>query len=80
MKNTITTIGLFSLVMALTSFTTPETVTTTNNVSLDVDGNVIGGSKKLDFVKSDMKSTASYNMIEVAGPGGQSTGGNRKVD
>ncbi|MWB93607.1 hypothetical protein GON26_04495 [Flavobacterium sp. GA093] len=78
MKKTITTIGLFSLVMALTSFTTSEIVAATNNAS--VDGAAIGVSKKVDFVKSNTQSVTSYSMLDIAGPGGQSTGGNRKVD
>ncbi|RBN51208.1 hypothetical protein [Flavobacterium psychrolimnae] len=59
MKKAILTIGLFSLVMVLTSFTSNEEVTSTNdnksevfkieNVKLDLAGNGgTGGNKKMD--------------------------------
>ena len=66
MKKAILTIGLFSLVMILTSFTTPETSNVSkieNNVTVDlVGGGSAGGNKKVDLV------------------GGGSAGGNKKVD
>lgn len=60
MKKAILTIGLFSLVMVLTSFTSTEQVTSTTNDSksevfkientkLDLVGNgATGGNKKMD--------------------------------
>jgi len=66
MKKAILSIGLFSLVMVLTSFTTPETdpvVTIDNNGNVELVGTQsTGGNKKVDLV------------------GTQSTGGNKKVD
>ena len=41
MKKSILTIGLFSLVMILTSFTTPET---NNAVKSDSNVNIVGGT------------------------------------
>ena len=66
MKKAILTIGLFSLVMVLTSFTTPETAnnaTVANNAIVDlVGGAAVGGNQKLDLV------------------GGAAVGGNQKLD
>jgi len=66
MKKAILTFGLFSLMMILTSFTTPETVTntsTTNNSQLEAVGSACaGGNKKVDAV------------------GSACAGGNKKVD
>ena len=45
MKKSILTIALFSLVLVLTSFTTPET----NNVSI-IGRNATGGNMKLDII------------------------------
>ena len=64
MKKAILTFGLFSLMMVLTSFTSPETLnnnSTTQSVEL-VGGASAGGNRKVDLV------------------GGASAGGNRKVD
>jgi hypothetical protein len=55
MKKTALTLGLFSLVMVATSFTTPQSISTFNNTtsSSDTDtGGVITGrdqGRKLDF-------------------------------
>ena len=52
MKKAILTIGLFSLVMILTSFTTPDTTTVLrvdNNTIVNLAGNqAVGGNKKVD--------------------------------
>lgn len=53
MKRTTLTIGLFTVVMALTSFTTPETSTPTNDSSVitSIDGHGgqdSGRTRKLD--------------------------------
>ena len=51
MKKAILTIGLFSLVMILTSFTTPETTNINNNTSIDLVGATsVGGNQKVDLV------------------------------
>ena len=66
MKKAILTIGLFSLVMILTSFTTPESNTATSidkTSSVDIVGaGAAGGNKKVDIV------------------GAGAAGGNKKVD
>ena len=66
MKKAILTIGLLSLVMVLTSFTTPKTDPV---ILIDANGNVeligsgaTGGNKKVDLI------------------GSGATGGNKKVD
>ena len=49
MKKAILTIGLFSLVMILTSFTTTETIKVDNNTIVELAGNqAAGGNKKVD--------------------------------
>ena len=50
MKKAILTFGLLSLVMVLTSFTTPETTkATVNNTAVQAAGqNAVGGNVKLD--------------------------------
>ena len=52
MKKAILTFGLFSLMMILTSFTAPETVTvSSNNTNLSVDlvgSGSAGGNRKVD--------------------------------
>ena len=64
MKNAILTIGLFTLVMGLTSFTTPEQkATIEKGTTTEINGSQsTGGNKKVDI------------------NGSQSTGGNKKVD
>ena len=64
MKNAILTIGLFTLVMGLTSFTTPEQKSTIdNNSPIEINGSSsVGGNKKVDI------------------NGSSSVGGNKKVD
>ena len=54
MKKAILTIGLFSLVMILTSFTTPETskVTVNNNTIEAVGSGGAGGTVRLDAIGS----------------------------
>lgn len=52
MKKAILTIGLFSIVLVLTSFTTPETttkLTTENNGAVEINGSQsVGGNRKVD--------------------------------
>jgi hypothetical protein len=66
MKKAILTISLFSLVMVLTSFTTPETSTNDNNVTIGT-ANIRGAQASGGNVKVDMR-------------GAQASGGNVKVD
>jgi hypothetical protein len=78
MKKAILTIGLFSLVMVLTSFTTTEsknTVKADTNVSI-VGGNATGGNVKVDIVGGN----ATGGNVKVDIVGGNATGGNVKVD
>ena len=71
MKKAILTIGLFSLVMILTSFTTPET----NNVNI-IGGNASGGNMKLDIIGGN----ASGGNMKLDIIGGNASGGNMKLD
>ena len=78
MKKAILTIGLFSLVMILTSFTTPETK---NTVKSDTDVNIVGqgatgGNVKVDIVGQG--ATGGNVKVDIVGQG--ATGGNVKVD
>jgi hypothetical protein len=79
MKKAILTFGLFSLVMILTSFTTPENtnVTVNNNTTVEAAGSgSAGGNMKLDAAGS---GSAGGNMkLDAAGSG--SAGGNMKLD
>jgi hypothetical protein len=71
MKKAIVTIGLFSLVMILTSFTTPET----NNLNIVGQGST-RGNMKLDIVGQG--STRGNMKLDIVGQG--STRGNMKLD
>lgn len=80
MKKSILTIGLFSLIMILTSFTTPETVSATNvenNGSIELSGSgATGGTKKLDL--SGSGATGGTKKLDLSGSG--ATGGTKKLD
>ncbi len=79
MKKAILTIGLFSLVMILTSFTTPETtkLTVSNNTTIEAAGSgSAGGNVKLDAAGSG--SAGGNVKLDAAGSG--SAGGNVKLD
>lgn len=79
MKKAILTIGLFSLVMILTSFTTPETTkivaTQTEavgsaggkNVKLDAVGSAGGTNVKLDAVGSAGGKNVKLDAVGSAG-------------
>ena len=71
MKKAIYTISLFSLMMILTSFTTPQT----DNANI-VGGTATGGNVKVDIVGG----TATGGNVKVDIVGGTATGGNVKVD
>jgi hypothetical protein len=78
MKKAILTIGLFSLVMILTSFTTPETNSTAKsdtNVNI-IGGNSAGGNVKLDIIGGN--SAGGNVKLDIIG--GNSAGGNVKLD
>ncbi|TRX38150.1 3-oxoacyl-ACP reductase [Flavobacterium sp. ZT3R18] len=85
MKKATLTIGLFTLVMVLTSFTTPGTITsrivdnTTNSPIDGSGGQDTGGNRKVDYTGDNSQVTLT-NHLDIDGSGGQDTGGNRKVD
>jgi hypothetical protein len=80
MKKAILTIGLFSLAMVLTPFTTTEASNTSkaeNNVHVDINGGgAAGGNMKVDI---NGGGAAGGNM-KVDINGGGAAGGNMKVD
>ena len=84
MKRTILTIGLFTVVMALTSFTTPETSTTTDStVITSIDGHGgqdSGRTRKLDYNGGGMKFSTTNQIADIDGTGGQDSGRTRKLD
>ena len=74
MKKAILTIGLFSLVMILTSFTTPKS----DNVNILGQGSTSSGNVKLDILGQG--STSSGNVkLDILGQGSTSSG-NVKLD
>jgi hypothetical protein len=74
MKKAILTIGLFSLVMILTSFTAPEK---NNNTKVNIIGQTsTGGNVKVDII--GQTSTGGNVKVDIIGQ--TSTGGNVKVD
>ena len=77
MKKAILTIGLFSLVMILTSFTTTETIKVDNNTIVELAGNqAAGGNKKVDLAGN--QAAGGNKKVDLAG--NQAAGGNKKVD
>lgn len=80
MKKSILTIGLFSLVMVLTSFTNSEIISVPkvdNNTYIGIDGNQsAGGNKKVDI--DGNQSAGGNKKVDI--DGNQSAGGNKKVD
>lgn len=85
MKRATLTIGLFTLVMVLTSFTSPEKTTSAiaNNVITSIDGSggqSSGGNKKVDYNGSTVDLSKTNQIVAIDGSGGQSSGGNKKVD
>ena len=80
MKRAILTFGLFSLVMILTSFTTPETtkiIVDNNTTSFEAAGSgSVGGNKRLDAAGSG--SVGGNKRLDAAGSG--SVGGNKRLD
>lgn len=79
MKKAILTIGLFTLVMGLTSFTTPEPKRTVEKGTslIDINGSQsAGGNKKVDINGS--QSAGMNKKVDINGS--QSAGMNKKVD
>ena len=86
MKKSALTIGLFTLVMVLTSFTTPETITSkivdnTTNYPIDGSGGQdSGGHRKADYTGNASTTSLTDKIVSIDGNGGQDTGGHRKAD
>ncbi len=81
MKKAILTIGLFSLVMILTSFTTPENTTTIkveNNAKIELAGS--GSAKNIKVDKVELAGSGSAGNIKVDNLAGSGSAGNIKVD
>ena len=83
MKKAILTIGLFSLVMILTSFTTPETSkVVVNNNTLEAAGSGSTGHVRLDAagsgstgnVRLDAAGSGSTGNVRLDAAGSGSTG------
>jgi hypothetical protein len=85
MKKAILSIGLFTLVLASTSFASPKNSTSTiadNAVITSIDGNgsqSTGDNKKVDYNGGTFKSDKNQ-IVAIDGNGSQSTGDNKKVD
>jgi hypothetical protein len=85
MKKTILTIGLFTIVTALTSFAKPTIANVDNTINTEIDiagGQDAGGNKKEDTTKSTSMALKTNNIKEIDGSGstGQDAGGSKKVD
>jgi hypothetical protein len=76
MKKAILTTSLFSLVMILTSFTTPETDNNDINITNVAASQSTGGNVKVDI----RGSQCTGGNVKVDIRGSQCTGGNVKVD
>jgi len=83
MKKALLTFGLFTLVLASTSFAAPTNSNSPiadNTVITAIDGSggqSSGGNKKLDYNGDSLKSN---QILNIDGSGGQSSGGNKKLD
>lgn len=86
MKKAILTIGLFTLVLASTSFAAPTTSTSSiadSTVITSIDGTGSqdsGGNRKVDFTGNKTFKTPATHVNGIDGTGSQDSGGNRKVD
>ena len=82
MKKTALTIGLFSLVMVTTSFTTPELVSS----DIAIDGNGLGGQQgmnrgsKQDLYRTSNQSNSIDTQLNSFVADSQSTGSRIKLD
>lgn len=86
MKKAILSIGLFTLVLASTSFASPKIlvqVNANNSIYTPIDGSGgqdPGRNKKHDY-KENVTIISSVNkLVSIDGSGGQSTRDKRKVD
>ncbi|PVX46151.1 hypothetical protein C8C85_1976 [Flavobacterium sp. 103] len=85
MKKAILTIGLFTLVLATTSFASPKISTSSiadNAVITSIDGNGgqdSGRTRKLDYIGNSSNS-AMKQLSDIDGNGGQDSGGGKKID
>jgi hypothetical protein len=86
MKKATLTIGLFTLVMVLTSFTTTKTTASTiadNTTNTPIDGSGsqdTGGHRKADYSGEESLASLTNQVVAIDGSGSQDTGGNRKRD
>jgi hypothetical protein len=85
MKKAILTIGLFTIVTALTSFAKPTTANVDNTVNTEIDGNGgqdAGVNKKEDTTKSTSIAMKTNKTKEIDGTSGagQDSGASKKVD
>ncbi|MDR6844824.1 hypothetical protein [Flavobacterium granuli] len=86
MKKAILTIGLFTLVLATTSFASPKISTSSfadNTLITGIDGNGgqdSGGHKKVDYNGSTSHILSKQQVADIDGNGGQDSGGHKKVD
>jgi hypothetical protein len=84
MKKATLTIGLFTLVMTLTSFTTPKTPTSStkdNITAIDGTGNQdVGRKKKKDFKGNEIIKFSTVQITAIDGTGNQDVGRNKKKD
>ncbi|WP_348823993.1 hypothetical protein [Flavobacterium aestuarii] len=82
MKKAILTIGLFTLVLATTSFASPKVSTSSiidNTQISSIDGT--GGQSSGDHRKLDYNGNVIKTQITaIDGTGGQSSGDHRKLD
>ena len=82
MKKTALTIGLFSLVMVTTSFTTPELISS----DIAIDGNGLGGQQgmnrgsKQDLYRTSNQSNSIDTQLNSFVADSQSTGSRIKLD
>ncbi len=81
MKRAILTFGLFSLVMVLTSFTTPETSTIllVDNINTTIEAagqGAVGGNKRLDA--AGQGAVGGNKRLDASGQG--AVGGNKRLD
>jgi hypothetical protein len=86
MKKAILTIGLFTLVLATTSFASPNSKTSSiidysTNTPIDgTGGQDTGRDKKLDVIGNVSRNESINQLSEIDGTGGQDTGRDRKLD
>lgn len=84
MKKAVLTFGLFTLVLASTSFAAPKNTTSTIAekaviTSIDIDGGQSSGdNRKLDYTGDYSKINKTNQITSI--DGGQSSGDNRKLD